>query len=360
MSPLTGLANRLLSPLFQRGVTVFGRQAPKAAASPATGALAGFSLIPGIPGAIEAGTGLYEAAEGVLRGQNPRQIVNRMNQPGYQGVPKLGQRRADGKVWAGNDYGWQSGASAVKAGLLPSEAVGSTATGQAFGGGRTNRPGDAPPARDLPPARDTSSSVLPPQQTGSVVTPPAPALPAPVQTGPAVPGTQAGNAAAVQQAPSAIETQFQRYYQGGQMNPFFGGAPSAQAPKSAAAMEEAAMLQRAPTTMPLADYYRAQSATGRANMDQIVSAMGYTGDMEKWARANPMLAQRAYAGQFQGGVPTQGAPGAQPVVDEALNPSGPEFRGVGGNGERIYNFAADDVDAAKIKAFQDLLSKQRQ
>jgi hypothetical protein len=145
------------------------------------------------------------------------------------------------------------------------------------------------------------------------------------------------------------------------MNPFFGGAPSAQAPTSAAAMEEAAMLQKAPTTMPLADYYRAQSATGRANMDQIIGLMGYTGDMEKWARANPMLAQRAFAAQFQGGVPTQGAPGAQPVVDEALNPSSPEFRGVGGNGERIYNFAADDVDAAKIEAFQRaLLSKQRQ
>ena len=110
--------------------------------------------------------------------------------------------------------------------------------------------------------------------------------------------------------------------------------------------------------MPLADYYRSQSATGRANMDNIVSSMGYTGNMEQWARANPMLAQRAYAQQFQGGVPTQGAPGAVPPVDAALNPAGPEFRGVGGNGERIYNFAADDMTPEKIKAFQDLLKKQ--
>jgi hypothetical protein len=131
--------------------------------------------------------------------------------------------------------------------------------------------------------------------------------------------------------------QFQRYFTDNQMGQYFGGAPSAQAPKSATAMEEAAMLQKAPTTMPLADYYRSQSATGRANMDQIIGLMGYTGDMEKWARANPMLAQRAFAAQFQGGGPaTQGAPGAQPVLDEALNPSSPEFRGVGGNGDRIH------------------------
>lgn len=175
------------------------------------------------------------------------------------------------------------------------------------------------------------------------------------------PGTGLGNAAVVPTYDMTPQGQFQRYFTDNQMGQYFGGAPSAQAPKSAEAMQEAAMLQKAPTTMPLADYYRSQSATGRANMDQIIGLMGYTGDMEKWARANPMLAQRAFAAQFQGGGPaTQGAPGAQPVVDEALNPSSPEFRGVGGTGDRIYNFAADDVDAAKIKAFQELLSKQRQ
>lgn len=213
------------------------------------------------------------------------------------------------------------------------------------------------------------------QDTRTAQAPPAPTLPPPpgidetltssraparTQRGPQVPGTGAGNLAAV--APTTYdmtpEGQFQRYMQGSEMNRYFGGPASAQAPKDAAAMQETAMLQQAPTTMPLADYYRSQSATGRANMDNIVSSMGYTGNMEQWARANPMLAQRAYAQQFQGGVPTQGAPGAVPAVDATLNPAGPEFRGVGGNDERIYNFAADDVTPEKIKAFQELLKKQ--
>ena len=207
----------------------------------------------------------------------------------------------------------------------------------------------APPAPTLPP---------PPGINETLTTSRAPA---PVQRGPQVPGTTAGNAAAVEPTTYGMtpEGQFQRYMQGSEMNRYFGGPASAQAPKDATAMQEAAMLQQAPTTMPLADYYRSQSATGRANMDNIVSSMGYTGNMEQWARANPMLAQRAYAQQFQGGGPaTLGNPDAVPVPDAALNPAGPEFRGVGGNGERIYNFAADDMTPEKIKAFQDLLKKQ--
>lgn len=346
------LSNRLIPNVFQRSLQSFGQQAPRllnagpagrqvvnqagttaqhasqllqraGQAAPRQGLNPGQVFLEAtglgyaIPRAAEAGIGLFEAAEGVVRGQNPRQIMNRMNQPGYQGI------------------------------VNPASPQGSLRN---FGPGYKEKEQQA--GRQAEQFR--AGAGFPGQQrTG----------------GPQPPGAGLGNLAATQpgSAPATVTTydmtpqgQFQRYFTDNQMGQYFGGAPSAQAPKSAEAMQEAAMLQKAPTTMPLADYYRAQSATGRANMDQIVSAMGYTGDMEKWARANPMLAQRAYAGQFQGGVPTQGAPGAQPVVDEALNPSSPEFRGVGGSGERIYNFAADDVDAAKIKAFQELINNQRQ
>lgn len=305
------------------------------------------------------------------------EAINLAFPPEAKGGLPIGTRGANGKFWTGDDYGWQSGASAVKAGLLPSEVVGSTATGRAFGadrptGGREQTgtgagslsTQQAPPAPALPPppssGADQTTLATP---LSSVETPLTRRPPTPVQSGPQVPGTTAGNAAAVEPATSVAtgmtpEGQFQRYMQGSEMNRYFGGPASAQAPKDAAAMQETAMLQQAPTTMPLADYYRSQSATGRANMDDIIGLMGYEGDMAKWARANPMLAQRAYAQQFQGGVPTQGAPGAVPAVDAALDPAGPEFRGVGGNGERIYNFAADDMTPEKIKAFQELLKKQ--
>lgn len=327
---------------------------------------------------VGAGLGLTPVGIGI------NEAINLAFPPEAKGGLPIGTRGADGKFWTGDDYGWQSGASAVKAGLLPSEVVGSTATGRAFGadrptGGREQTgtgagslsTQQAPPAPVLPPAPGASPSTLT-TPLSSVETPLTRRPPAPVQSGPQVPGTTAGNAAAVTPpspgAPglsrtSAItgltpEGQFQRYMQGSEMNRYFGGPASAQAPKDAAAMQETAMLQQAPTTMPLADYYRSQSATGRANMDDIIGLMGYEGDMAKWARANPMLAQRAYAQQFQGGVPTQGAPGAVPAVDAALDPAGPEFRGVGGDGERIYNFAADDMTPEKIKAFQELLKKQ--
>lgn len=333
--------------------------------------LRGAAGLSGTARVVGAGLGLTPVGIGI------NEAINLAFPPEAKGGLPIGTRGADGKFWTGDDYGWQSGASAVKAGLLPSEAVGSTATGRAFGtqsptGGRQQSGAgpstslqQAPPAPTLPPPPSSGAgqtTLASPRS--SVETPMTRRPPAPVQSGPQVPGTTAGNAAAVEPATAATpgmtpEGQFQRYMQGSKMNRYFGGPASAQAPKDATAMQETAMLQQAPTTMPLADYYRSQSATGRANMDNIVSSMGYTGNMEQWARANPMLAQRAYAQQFQGGGPaTLGNPDAVPVPDAALNPAGPEFRGVGGNGERIYNFAADDMTPEKIKAFQDLLKKQ--
>lgn len=81
--------------------------------------------------------GLVRGAAGFLGltpvGVGINEAINLAFPPEAKGELPVGTRGADGKFWTGSDYGWQSGASAVKAGLLPSEAVGSTATGQAFG-----------------------------------------------------------------------------------------------------------------------------------------------------------------------------------------------------------------------------------
>ena len=50
----------------------------------------------------------------------------------------------------------------------------------------------------------------------------------------------------------------------------------------------------------LKDYYTAQTLQGSAGMGNIISAMGYKGDMAKWAQANPMLAQREFSKRFGG------------------------------------------------------------
>jgi hypothetical protein len=90
--------------------------------------------------------------------------------------------------------------------------------------------------------------------------------------------------------------QFDRYFGSSEMDPYFGAASrGAGAPKDLAAMQALAGQTKAPTDTPLASYYRSQSAAGRGNMEEIISAMGYQGPMAEWARANPMLAQREYA-----------------------------------------------------------------
>ena len=54
------------------------------------------------------------------------------------------------------------------------------------------------------------------------------------------------------------------------------------------------------TPASLKDYYTAQTLQGSAGMGNIISAMGYKGDMAKWAQANPMLAQREFSKRFGG------------------------------------------------------------
>lgn len=107
--------------------------------------------------------------------------------------------------------------------------------------------------------------------------------------------------------PLTPQGQFERYFSSGspEMDRYFGAASrGAGAPKSLEEMQALAAQRTAPTSAPLASYYRAQSAAGRGNMDEIVSALGYTGAMAEWAKANPMLAQREYNKKFPGGRST--------------------------------------------------------
>ena len=62
----------------------------------------------------------------------------------------------------------------------------------------------------------------------------------------------------------------------------------------------------------LAKFYQAQQATGIGSIDEIVSAMGYTGDMEKWARANQGLALREYLKKSPKGFSNDPAMGTLP------------------------------------------------
>lgn len=95
--------------------------------------------------------------------------------------------------------------------------------------------------------------------------------------------------------------QFQRYFQTGEMNPYFGAvAPGG--PANAAAMAELARQKVAPGTTPgaLSNYYRAESAMGRANMSDVVAGLTQgksaqeAQNLTTWAKANPMLAFREY------------------------------------------------------------------
>ena len=55
-------------------------------------------------------------------------------------------------------------------------------------------------------------------------------------------------------------------------------------------MDKLASGKGVPEGTGIATKYRAESAMGRGNIDEIVEAMGYKGSpMETWARANPML-----------------------------------------------------------------------
>ena len=96
--------------------------------------------------------------------------------------------------------------------------------------------------------------------------------------------------------------QYDRYFHSPEMDQYFGSASrGAGAPTSAEAMIQMAGQPSPPPGTAASTFYRAESAMGRGNMDNIVASMGYKGTpMEAWANANPMLAQREFAKRFGG------------------------------------------------------------
>ncbi|MFZ9617842.1 MAG: hypothetical protein ACO29Y_05960 [Holophagaceae bacterium] len=108
--------------------------------------------------------------------------------------------------------------------------------------------------------------------------------------------------------PLTPEGQFGRYFGGSEMDQYFGAASRGKgAPKTAEEALTLASGKGTPEGVGIATKYRAESAMGRGNMDEIVAAMGYKGSpMEQWARNNPMLAFREYNKKFPAGELTTG------------------------------------------------------
>ncbi len=102
--------------------------------------------------------------------------------------------------------------------------------------------------------------------------------------------------AETQRFDNTLEGQYQRYFQTPEMDYVFGaGARGKDAPKDASAMELLGNQLQAPAKdTNISSMYAAQSAMGRVNEDAIQAMYAGRPDMQAWAKANPMLAQREY------------------------------------------------------------------
>lgn len=125
--------------------------------------------------------------------------------------------------------------------------------------------------------------------------------------------------AALSQYAQTPEGQFQRWFSP-EMDPYFGAASRGKgAPKT---VEEALTLasgKGVPAGTGIATKYRAESALGQGNIEEIIDAMGYKGTpMEQWARSNQMLAFREFNKRFPAGSPTQGPEAGTLQPAEAL------------------------------------------
>ena len=112
--------------------------------------------------------------------------------------------------------------------------------------------------------------------------------------------------------PMTREGQFDRYFKTPEFDYVFG-AQTGKGPKTAEEMVTLGTQRQAPTTAPLSDYYRSQSALGRVNQEEIQKMYADRPDLQKWAAANPMLAQREYV-KRQGGRPL--APDQETVMGD--------------------------------------------
>lgn len=78
------------------------------------------------------------------------------------------------------------------------------------------------------------------------------------------------------------------------------------------ALQALAMQDKVPSK-DLSSFYQAQRAVGGANVDEVIAAQGYTGDMAEWARRHPDLALREYIKDHPSGYSNDPQLGALPV-----------------------------------------------
>jgi hypothetical protein len=150
--------------------------------------------------------------------------------------------------------------------------------------------------------------------------------------------------------------QYERYFKTPEFDYVFGsGARGEGAPKDAAAMQAlGSQLKADPDSRNIASMYAAQSAMGRVNQDAIQKM--YEGDknMQEWARANPMLAQREYLKAEQNRAASMPlAPDQETVMGDL----GSRAQGEGGyTVETVAQPAATDKESAKAKLLQRALA----
>jgi hypothetical protein len=174
--------------------------------------------------------------------------------------------------------------------------------------------------------------------------------------------------------PMTAEGQQERYFNTPEMNYVFG-AQTGKGPKTAEEMSALASQAKAPTTSPLSDYYRAQSAMGRGSMPEIVGGLvqGLEGDkakaMETWAKANPMLAYREFNKRQAAAPAMPMAPDQQTMMGdlgsrtqseggytmEAFNPTG--FSGAANAVPAPWNTQGQAVSAPYTEAMSRAFEK---
>lgn len=115
--------------------------------------------------------------------------------------------------------------------------------------------------------------------------------------------------------PMTQEGQFKRYFETPEFNYVFG-AQTGKGPKTAAEMATLGTQRQAPTSAPLSDYYRSQSALGRVNQAAIQEMYKDRPDLQQWAAANPMLAQREYTKKYGTTDITKLAPDEENIMGE--------------------------------------------
>jgi hypothetical protein len=213
--------------------------------------------------------------------------------------------------WTGSKYGWQSGPSALRAGLLGSEVVGDDAFAPAS------------VARVIPPA-------------APVLTPAAPVLP---------PSTQDAATRAYQQELSRTA---QLTAQNPELQRYEVARSAANNQEKINSVRDIKMQMWAKANPELA----AMVQPGQSGFDAIYKQTGQV----PTSTFNPLM-ERTFPSMSRGaGEYTTGPSPLVPQVDPALNPAGPTY--ALGEGPRLMNFSDEKVTPDMIKAYQEQLLKQ--